>query len=109
MAVLVFNEKQLHVQVIAGVLENYKPNKDIKKVYKRIEKLKNETEGFIRTNWQEKSQVEIINIFKQDKEEKKKWDDFMQIKYIPELNDIKTQVELINGKLCPNFNEVKEE
>lgn len=41
-----FNEQQVHLQVICGIAENYKPTKEIKDITKKVEKLKKKLEKF---------------------------------------------------------------
>jgi len=43
---LQFNKQMLHLQVICGVLETFKPTKEIKEVYAELNKLKEQTERF---------------------------------------------------------------
>lgn len=41
-----FDKNKMHVQVICGILENYKPTEEVKAIHKKVEKLKKELHKF---------------------------------------------------------------
>ena len=43
---LQFNKQMLHLQVICGILETFKPTKEIKDLYKKLERLQKKTDKF---------------------------------------------------------------
>lgn len=63
-----FNEKELHLQTICGILENYKPSKEVKSIHKKVDKLKKKIEKFY-----EEIDPDLIEIREMIAEENKKY------------------------------------
>lgn len=99
MAYIRLNSKNLNMDVLVGISESYEPSDEILAVANRTEKLKKKTSNFLKKNWKNTDVQEIFKIFKDSPEEKKKWDKYMEEKYIPELNKIVKLVGDINNRL----------
>lgn len=109
MAVLRMNVQNLHVDVLVGVEETYKPTKEIKQFLKDVKKLKTDAKRFLEKNWKTLEAEQIENIFKHHPEEKKKWDKYMEDTYVPGYKDLNKKLHEINKKLCSNYSEIIKE
>lgn len=43
---LLFNKEKIHLQVVCGTLESYKPSPNVKKIQKMVDKLNSKVEKF---------------------------------------------------------------
>lgn len=93
MAIIRFDSRSLHMDVIVGVLENYKPNKTIKEAHEKVEELRKETEKFLDENFGDASKTEIEEELEQDDKKKEIWDDYLKNHYEKKVLEIKKLID----------------
>lgn len=99
MAYIRLDSSSLHMDVLVGINEKYKPTKEIKAVVKQADALKEQTMKFLTDNWNSSKTEEVAKIFESSPEEKLKFDEYIKNKYVPELSNIIKILENINKGL----------
>ena len=103
MALLRFDGNKLHLDVLVGVEEEYKPTEKIQKLSKKVQNLKKKTNKFIKDTWKVETVEELAKILKDNEEEQKKWTTYLEEVYAPKVERMLKEVKSINKKLCPNY------
>lgn len=96
MAYIRLNTKDLHLDVLVGACETYKPKKEIKKIVEELQVLKDSTEEYLTTNWGEKKTEEYKVLFDSDEKESEKWQKYVKEQFSPKLEDIINRVNELN-------------
>jgi len=99
------DSRNLHVDIIVGILEKYEPTTEIKEMYKKIEQLKKETQEYIFNKWGEKKIEVIVEKLKKNEKQRKEWQKYMDESYNPKLKLIIEEIKEINKLICPGFKE----
>jgi hypothetical protein len=105
MALLKFDRKNLRLDLVVGIKEEYKPTQEIINVNDKIEELKKDIEMFVKKTWGEKTQEELFDMFKNNKEDQQLWVEYMKTQYGPSVDNIANNVVEINKVICPGFKE----
>lgn len=104
MALLTIDSKTLELKLMVGVLEEYKPNKEIKDIYKLSEKLKVKTTDKIKQLFGDiNDQKEIIATLNKQEEKKKEWTKFLEKEYNVDLTLILDKIRAVNRLICPDY------
>ena len=108
MALLVLNPKSLDLEMKVGVLENYKPSKEIKKAVKLSEQLKAEVQSKLtELVGEERESVKVMNLLEASPEKKEDWQKFLQGEFAEKMQKLQKDIGEINRKICPNIDELK--
>lgn len=99
MAYLRLNPSNLNMDVLVGLMEEYKPSEEIKEVHEKVELLKKETQEFLDKYWSKKTNEELQKIFKNSDGERKLWQDYLENEYNPKLKLIIEKVEGLNKSM----------
>ena len=105
MALIRLDKNTLHLDVLVGVEEAYKPTKDIKKLNKDISEFKETTFKFIEDNFGTRSVETVNGILEKDEEKKNIWVKYLTEEYAPKSSNFNERLEEINKKICPNYAE----
>jgi len=109
MAVLRMDSKNLHIDVVVGTHENYRPSKKIKDVVAKANYLKANTEAYLEQNFKTLDGKEILSMLEKDVQKASEWKKYLVEVYNEELKVILKDIEDINKKLCKNYEEIKKE
>lgn len=108
MAYFRFNVKNLHLDVLVGALENYKPSKKVKDVFKKTESLKSKTLDFLLKEFNTDDFRKIKKIMDDNKKKAKIWDKFFKETYLPEVTEITNIIKKLNEDLAVKQGEMDE-
>ena len=107
MAYLDLDSKNLVLTVKLGPLEHYRPDKEIKQIFKDVKSLGDETKEFMVKLWGEKSLEEIQKLLDTDKEINAKWVTFLQSVYNKKLEAVIKKIKAKNIKIYNGFKELE--
>lgn len=96
MAYLRLDTKNLHLDVLVGACETYKPKKVTREVIKELQELKDKTTDYLTTNWGERELTEYKDLFDKDENALELWTKFLDDEYNPMINNIAKKVKAIN-------------
>jgi hypothetical protein len=103
MAVIRFDSKTLAIDVLVGIEENYKPNKKIKDLVKKVNKLKEDTNSYLMEKYSTVDGQKILEILKTNVELQNEWKEYLVNVYNVEMQKLINEIENINKKLCSNY------
>lgn len=104
MALLKFNKNNHELKVEVGVLEEYKPDREVKRIYNKLTKLKEKAENKLFTLTKTDNVKEAREKLNSKKIEDK-WKKYLEKEYYPELKDISLAIHSKNKKLCEGYKE----
>jgi seryl-tRNA synthetase len=97
----------LNLTVMVGILETYEPTDEIRELYNKVQELKDKTKEKIKEILGLfENQNEALKTLKKDPLKLSKWMNYLKNEYGPQLKILKEQMDAINSKICPNFNEM---
>ena len=108
MALLTLDQTNLHIEVRVGILEKYKPSKEIKKVFKDIESLKEEVKNTIKSVTGTDDYKQVDGILASDTNKNEKLKEYFTKEYNPKIQQILGEIEKINEEICPGYVEFKQ-
>jgi hypothetical protein len=109
MALLRLNSTNLNLDVLVGVSESYKPSREIKNLVKKVDALKEETKNFLKDNFDADTIAEAAKEISNDKNKQNQWKSFLKDVYAEKFTVIVDKIEVINKKLCGNYDEFIEQ
>lgn len=105
MALLQFDSKRCEVTVRVGVLEEYKPDKEIKRIHKKAKALRTEAEEKLSELTETKDGKEALKVLKENEETARQWREYLEGPFNSELREIIGSIKKKNEKICPGFKE----
>jgi hypothetical protein len=105
MALIHLDSKNLHIQVVCGIEESYKPTAEIKKLSKQVEDLKDKTYKYLEDKFKTRDTKVIAKMIAASEDFQQKWQQFLEKEYNPGVEKIIKKIEKINAKICPNYSE----
>lgn len=109
MALLRLNSTNLNLDVLVGVSESYKPTKEIKTLVKKVDALKDETKAFLKDTFDADTIADAAKEIAGDKDKQDQWKEFLKEVYAGKFTVIVDKIEVINKKLCGNYDEFIEQ
>lgn len=103
MAVLRFDVRTMNIDVIVGVLETYKPSKEIKALQKSLDSFKKDYSKFLKKHFKTEDTKELIEILDKSDEKRDEFRGFMQEVVSPKIMEISKEIERLNKQLCANY------
>jgi hypothetical protein len=107
LALLVLNPKTLDLELKVGILESYKPSKEIKALYKLHEKIKSEFQSKLSELTDGATDTKVIMQILDNPEKKQLWVAYLEQEFNLKIAELKNELVRINQKICPNFEELK--
>jgi len=107
MALLILDTNTLELKVMVGVLEEYKPDREIKAINKKIVSLREETLSTLKELTGEDKMVEALEFLKTEKSKNEEFTAFVAGAFNNCLVEINLRIEKKNEKICPNYKENK--
>lgn len=108
MALFSLNEQNLDLGVKVGILEHYKPTKDVKRVYKELEKLKEHFKKKVTKITGKENTDEINSVLESSEEKRNELQEFLRGDFNARLLMVLQEVEKLNEQLCPGYIEYKQ-
>ena len=106
MALLNIDQNDLSLTVKVGVLEEYRPSKDIEDLNKEVEAFRQRViSNKNRIIGKDVDSAEALKILKSNKSKEDKWKNYIGGTYKRQLKKLQQKVRDINKKICPNFEE----
>jgi hypothetical protein len=106
MALLRINPKTTELEVLVGVLEQYKPDKEIRAINKALTELKSKVEVKAKQLFGEGlTPQEMVKKSLEDKELGEQFSTYLDSEYRPELELLLTRISNKNKKMCPGYSE----
>jgi len=96
---LKFDPTNLNIYVMTGPLEAYKPNKEIKQLYKEATEVKAKIDQFALNTWKTTNPKELEDIFSKEEQEREKFNTYIKEEYVPKVLAIRDKVTKINESL----------
>ena len=104
MALLKFNHQSHEIKVEVGLLEEYQPDREIKRIFNKLERLKENAAEKVyeltKTEDREKAREKL-----KKKAIQTKWKKYLKEEYNPELQEILDSIHKKNKKLCQGYKE----
>ncbi len=94
-----FDHKNLSMDVLVGIKEEYSPNPEAAALYDRTDALREKSNKFVKDTFGEIPMSEISKILDSDKDKKQEWDNFVNGEYLSELKSIMDGVKSLNEAL----------
>ena len=106
MALLILNAKTLTLDVKVGVLEEYKPDKEIKAISRDVDELRKLiSDKIVEIIGEKKTPSEVAAILGADKDKAEQWQLFLKGDFGKNLAKINERIKSKNIKICPKFEE----
>jgi hypothetical protein len=104
MALLKFDPRSFTVSVQVGILETYKPDKEIKAIVKKLDRVKSLAEKKLNSLVKgEMTPQERMSKLQEDSKAEAKWKTYVNDKFMPEIKDLIDRINLKNEQICPGF------
>lgn len=107
MALITLNHKNLNLEVRVGILETYKPNKDVKKIYKDIEKLKNNVSEKLKEITKSNDLNGANLTLSQNKDMMFEFKQYIDTEYNKQVLELLKFIDSVNEQICPGYKELK--
>ena len=112
MALLRLDLQRYELEVKVGVLEEYQPDREIKAIFNKLNKLKEQAEKKIATLVKADKDTplnELQQKLSEDEKANEKFKQFVEAKFVPEMKKLINRINKKNEKICPGFKDkVKE-
>lgn len=108
MALIMFDSKHLHISIQVGILETYKPDRTMKKIYEDVENLRNKTSEKMIKLFGEVSTDEAREKIKTDDNLRKEWQEYLVNEYNKDVIAIINSIREKNKKICPGYEKTLE-
>lgn len=105
MSFLVLNQQNLELTVRVGLLETYKPTRDIKKAYKNLEKAKEQFKKKAMEITGKDTQHEINEVLETNEDKMNKFQEYLRNDFNELVLKIMGDIKEINKKICPGYAE----
>tara|TARA_R100000951_G_scaffold19275_1_gene16088 strand:- start:4595 stop:4933 length:339 start_codon:yes stop_codon:yes gene_type:complete len=107
MAYLSIDKNRIELTVKVGILENYKPDKEIKELFEEVESLKKKLRSAkSRIIGKSKDNNHALQILQKDKAKTEKWQKYLNNTYAKQLQEVQKKIDNKNLKICPNYKDV---
>lgn len=106
MALLKLDIKQMEMKVEVGVLEEYKPDKEVRRLYKEFQKLKEESESKVKEFTKKENAEEAGEVLKSNEKVQIQWMTYLKDEFNPKLTDLLKSIRSKNEKICPGYKQV---
>ena len=104
MALLKFSHQTHELKVEVGLLEEYQPDREIKRIFNKLERLKEAAAEKVHELTQTEDREEAKEKLKKASIQKK-WTKYLKEEYNPELQEILDSLHKKNKKLCEGYKE----
>lgn len=106
MALLRFDPKTYTLSIQVGVLEKYKPDKEIKAIHKKLDRLKVQAEKKLSQLVKgDMTLSERMTELAKNPKAEAKWGAYVNDKFVPEVATLIERIKLKNMKMCEGFKE----
>lgn len=104
---MILDLKTIDLEMKVGVLENYRPNKEIKALFKDVQDLKQEfSNKLLSIVGDVKTSQEAGQVLNEDAKKRDEWTLYLKDDFESKFRLIKERVYKVNQRICPNFDEV---
>lgn len=106
MALLRLDAKNLTLNLQVGVLEEYKPDRELKNIHKKLETIKADAEKELaRLTGEDLSMEQMKERLAEDKQLEEKWKAYLATEFTTELQKLVKRINKKNEKICPGYKE----
>ena len=106
MALIEFDSARLLIFVRLGIIESYKPDKDMKKIYADTETLRKKTEEKMIKLFGEVDSGKAMEKIKKDPNLEAQWKKYLEEEYNKDVSAIINSIREKNKEICPGYKEL---
>ena len=104
MALLRLNTQTMNLELQVGVLEEYKPDREIKNIHKKLEAIKEDAhKKLVQLTSDDLTMEQMKEQLAKDKETEDEWKKYLGSEFSEELKKLVRRINKKNEKICPDF------